>query len=229
MMNTDAVFYRAIELLKRGDLARIKTLFASSDAAVKAAVLNGLWGEPGGKPEVGPGVVALAVEGAAHPSPEVRRMACSVFQNQDAWGVDVSPAIGPLLALLGDADAEVRRTAAYATGNVCRRRFDWSPHFAALRRLLSDPYLYLPEAAAWALAKMSRAGHDIGPAIGPLVRVLSRRREYGEPRKQAAKALLHYARKSAAGRDRVRRAVDAATLDGRRKEVTRFLEQLGAL
>jgi hypothetical protein len=228
-MDATAAFHRATELRECGDLAGLKALFASGNDVVKAAVLNGLSGEPGENPEMGPGIISLAVAGAGHPSPEVRRMACYVFQDQCAWGVDVSPAVGPLLALLGDPDAEVRRMAAFATGNVCKRRFDWSRHFTALRRLLRDKALYVPEAAAWALAKMSRAKHDIGPAVPDLVRVLASRDEYNEPQKESAKALLHHARKSQEGRDQVRRAVTGVTLETGRKEITRFLDQLGDL
>lgn len=228
-MDATAAFHRATELREAGDLAGLKELFAAGDASVKAGVLNGLTLHPGDNPDMGPGIIALAVEGATHPSAEVRKWACIVFQDQDGWGVDVTSAVGPLLNLLGDEDPEVRRTAAYTLGNVCKRRFDWSPHFEAVKRMLRDKYLYAPEAAAWALAHMSRARHDIGAAVPDLVRVLIRKDEYNEPQKEAAKALLHHARKSPEGCDQVRRAIAGKALDKQRKEIQRFLEQLDRL
>jgi hypothetical protein len=137
-MDAEAAFHRATALREAGDLDGLKELFQTGDAAVKAAVLNGLQLEPGHNPDMGPGIMALAVEGAGHSSAEVRKWACFVFQNQSGWGVDCTSAVLPLLALLGDSDAEVRRMAAFATGNVYKRRFDFAPHFIALRGLLGD-------------------------------------------------------------------------------------------
>jgi hypothetical protein len=228
-MDAIAAFHRANELRQAGDLDGLKKLFNSGDAAAKAGVLNGLTGEPGQNPDMGPGIIALAVEGARHPSPEVRRWACVVFQDQNGWGVDVASAVAPLLALLGDSDAEVRRMAAFATGNVYKRRLDFAPHFAALRQLLGDTALYVPEAAAWALAKMSQAKHDIGPAVPELVRVLASGQDYDHPRTEAAKALLHHAKKSREARDQVKRAIAGVVLDPQRKEVKRFLDRLSDL
>jgi hypothetical protein len=119
--------------------------------------------------------------------------------------------------------------AAFATGNVYKRRFDFAPHFNALRRLLGDKALYVPEAAAWALAKMSRAKHDIGLAVPQLVRVLASAQDYAEPRKAAARALLHHAKKSRVACDQVKRAVASVKLDPQRKEVKRFLDRLSGL
>src|SRR5262249_40019847 len=121
-------FVIAEHLRQVGNLTGLENLFASGDAAVKAGGLKGLTGAAGRNPDMGPGIIALAVEGASHPSPEVRRWTCFVFQDQNGWGVDVAAAVVPLLTLLGDPDAEVRRMAAFASGNVYKRRFDFAPH-----------------------------------------------------------------------------------------------------
>jgi len=67
---------------------------------------------------------------------------------------------------------------------------------------------------------------DIGPAVSDLARLLASRQDYDEPRKQAAKALLHRARKSPEARDRVIEALAIVKLDSARKEVKRFLDRL---
>lgn len=152
-----------------------------------------------------------------------------VFQNQDAWGINVASAIKPLLALLADEDAEVRRMAAFATGNVYKRRLDFAPHFEALRVLLNDHALYVPEAAAKALKKMSRGKHDIGPAVSELVRILAASDDYDQPRKEAASALLDYVKRSSEALRHVRRAIREKRFNLEQKEVKRFLEKLGAI
>jgi hypothetical protein len=228
-MDAETAFHCATRLVEAGDLKRLQELFRFGDAAVKAGVLNGLQLEPGDNPDMGPGIMALAVEGANHSAAEVRTWACYVIQSQCDWGVDVAPAVGPLLTLLRDPDAEVRRMAAFATGNVCKRKFDWSRHLTALRRLLRDKALYVPEAAAWALAQLSRARYDIGPAVPELINVLAGGGDYNEPRKEAAKALLHHARKSSERCEQVRRAVRGTPLDTGRREVRHFLDRLREL
>ena len=51
----------------RGDLAAIREIYAAGDTDVRQSVLNALWGEPNASPEMGPGIVALAIEGARSP------------------------------------------------------------------------------------------------------------------------------------------------------------------
>jgi len=97
-------FVLAEHYRKTGHLTLLQNLYALDDPQVKGAVLNGLWGEPGASPEMGPGIVALAIEGAAHLIPGVRTEACYVFQNLSAWRVDVTAALGPLLLLLDDPE-----------------------------------------------------------------------------------------------------------------------------
>lgn len=228
-MGANSAFNRATQLREAGNLPAIQKLFAGGDAAVKENVLNGLAGKAGGGPEVGPGILALAIEGADHSAPMVRYWAAVVIQDQGSYRVDVTAAQGALLKLLADPDPKVRMIAAYATGNVCKQRLDWSHHFAALRRLVRDPSLYVPEAAARAIANLSRAKFDIGPAVPDLVSMLVGGDDYNEPRKEAAKALLHHARKSPKARDQVRKEVQSVSLDTSRREVRRFLDQLGEL
>jgi threonine dehydratase len=67
----------------------------------------------------------------------------------------------------------------------------------------------------------------IGPAVTALVRLLASSDDGDdEARKNAAGALLHHARKSADNQEQVTRCVNDANLDGSRKEVRRFREQL---
>ncbi len=101
----------------KGDLSTIQELFAADDAEVKKSVLNCLPGEPGDDPAMGPGITALAVEGAIRPEPEVRIKACSEFQGQCDWGVEMGLAAEHLLALLSEPVLEVRRMDAFATRN----------------------------------------------------------------------------------------------------------------
>jgi len=222
-------FQLAKNLRKKGDLAGLRKLFHNGDAAEKTAVLDGLAGNANDNLEMGPAIIQLATEGAAHSSHDVRYQACQVFQQLGAYGVDVTAAVEPLLTLLHDPVAKVRRMAAYATGNVCKQRLEWSPHLTALISLLRDKDLYVPEAAARALADFSRAKFDIGPAVSTLVKVLKPDQDYDEPAKEAAKALLHFARKSTQNRERVRAAVAKARLDPEHKVVQRFLDKLQEL
>jgi HEAT repeat protein len=227
----DTVYFRANAYREAGDLAQLQELYAGGDAVIRRAVLNGLWGEPHASPEMGPGIVALAIAAMSYPAPGVRAEACSVVQNQAAWGVDVTPALEPLLGLLRDPDGNVRRMACYATGNVGRRRrrYDLAAHLPELSGLLYDPDIYVREPAAWALWRLSAGKRDIGTAVPALADALAGRDEYEGPRKQAAGALLHHARKSPKNAEAVRRAVEVMPLERERKEVRRFLEQLEAL
>jgi len=212
-----------------GNLAGLRQLFATDDVDVKESVLNALWEEPPpSSPAMGPGIVALALEAASHPTPEVRAMACSVMQNQSAWGVDVSPAVEALHTLLRDPDCRVRMQAACAVGNLAKRKYDFSRHLAGLSRNLRDPESAVRKYSAWAIWQLSRSRNDIGAAITALVKMLTRQ-DYGEdtavPR-NAAGALLHFARKSPQNLEHVRKAAAEANLDASRKEVRRFQEQL---
>ncbi len=212
-----------------GDLKSLRKLFATDDPYVKESVLNALWEKPGSNPAIGPGIVKLAIESATHPALEVRSEACSVLQNQCAWGVDVSAALGPLQSLLKDQKDRVRRQAAYAVGNFAKGKYDMPEHIVLLGRNVKYRDKFVREASAWALWQLSRCKHDIGPAVPELVWLLTDPEEYNEPRKKAAGALIHYAKKSADNRDQVKESVREVNLDLKRKEIRRFLDELGSL
>ena len=225
----DRVFYQVNALREAGDLPAIQALYATGDAEIQQSVLNALWGEPGSNPEMGPGIVALAVQGSAHPSAGVRTEACFVIQNQSAWRVDVTLALEPLLKLLQDPHPNVRRMAAFATGNVSRRKYDLSPHLPALIRLLRDEDRYVREAAPWALAQLSRAKYDLAPALPNLFWLLMLEDDFDAPRKNAVGALLHHARKSPENAALVKQLCQEAVLNPELKFIQRFLDQLQSL
>ena len=217
--------------LKAGDLNALQRLFATDDPDVKELVLNALWGEPpASNAQMGPGIVALAMEAARHSMPAVRAEACSVTQNQSAWGVNVSAAVEPLLSLLADPSGRVRMIAACAVGNLAKDKYDVSQHVEALRVNLGHADPSVRGWSAWALWQLSRSRHPIGAAVASLVNVLaSRSEDDDEVRKNAAGALLHHARRSPDNANQVRRCADGVSLDGSRKQVGRFQEQLAAL
>lgn len=221
-------FILGARYLETGRLDAIRAVYRNEDPEVTASVLGSLTGEPTADPELGPGIVDLAVAGASHPSPDVRAAACSVLMNQCAWGVDVSCALAPMLDLLADTDAAVRQGAAYAIGNFARiKRYDLTPHIAALVPRLHDANLNVCTAARWALWKLS-GSRNIAVAVPALVRALESPHDYDRLRRNAAGALLSFARKSPENRAHVRQLVAAATLDTSRKEIARFLQQLSA-
>ncbi|MBI3864632.1 MAG: hypothetical protein HY290_22365 [Planctomycetia bacterium] len=222
-------FVLAEHYRQTGDLANVQTLFAVDDAEVQESVLNAPWGEPGANPQMGPGIVQLAVQGAVHPSPGVRTEACYVFQNQCAWKVDVSSAVAPLQTLLDDQIPRVRHQAAFAVGNLAKRKYDMSSHVVPLRRNLKHEVNFVRDASAWALWQLSRHKHDISSAVPDLVELLTDDDESDRPRKNAAGALLHHARKSAGSAREVNKAVSRAKLDLNRREIKRFLDQLANL
>lgn len=214
--------------LEIGRLDAIRAIYMNVDPEVTASVLGALTGKPTANTEIGPGIVALAVEGASHPSCRVRASACSVLMNQSAWGVDVSSAIAPMLDLVEDTDAFVRQSAAYAIGNFARRkRYDLTPHIALMARRLHDENIHVCTAAGWALRKLS-GSRDIAPAVPDLIKALESPLDYDGPRKNATGALLSFARKSHQNREQVRQLAAAAHLDTAKKEISRFLLQLSA-
>jgi hypothetical protein len=212
-----------------GELAKLQQLFAIDDSDVRESVLNALWGEPGSNPQMGPGIVQLALQAAAAPAPGMRTEACSVFQNQCAWGVDVSAALAPLQVLLADPVPRVRHQAAFAVGNLAKRKYDMSQHMAQLRRNIRHADVFVRDAGAWALWQLSRHKHDIGPAVPELVEMLTDNEEWSGPRKNAIGALLHHARKSTYNAQLVEQCVSRANLNLKIKEIPRFLEILARL
>ena len=204
-------------------------MFAGGDAGSKEAVLNALWGDPFASPEMGPGIVKLALEGAENSAPEVRTEACYVFMNQAAWKVDVSDAIEPLLKLLQDENSRVRHQAGYAVGNIAKARYDMSRHIAPLVSNLSHEDKFVRNSNAWALWQLSKAKHDISAAVSALIGLLRDTGEYNQPRKNAAGALVHHAKKSQVNCAQVKNAAAISGLASDSKESSRFLDQLANL
>jgi hypothetical protein len=73
---------------------------------------------------------------------------------------------------------------------------------------------------------MTRAKLDISPAVPALVEALKHNEDWNEPRKNAAGALLHYAKISAENAKEVRKLAKAVSLDSKRKEIKNFLAHL---
>lgn len=109
------VFVLAEHYFKAGDLASIRALSANDDPETRESTLNALWDEPAAGADLGPGVVALAIQATSDPDSGVRTESCRVLQNQCAWKVDVAQAIGPLTSLLDDVEWSA------APGGVCLR------------------------------------------------------------------------------------------------------------
>jgi hypothetical protein len=208
-----------------GDLTAIQRLYAVGDAAVQRYVLNALW-DPGPH-GLGPGIVALAVNAAAHSDARVREEACWVLMNQAASKSDVSTGVEPLRRLLEDPAASVRRQAAYAVGHFGKHcRHDLTAQLPGLRRNLTDSDRYARTAAAWTLWQLSRKRYDIASAVPELVALLGLKDDVGDQYKNAVGALLHHARKAPEHARAVAAAVSAADLDGENKTVRRLLDEL---
>ena len=221
-------FLLGARYLEIGRLDAILALYAHEDPGVTASVLGSVTGEPSANPELGPGIVALAVKGTSHPAPRVRTSACSVLMNQCAWGVDVSDAIVPMLDLIADPDAAVRQSAAYALGHFARvKRYELTPHIALMARRLHDENMHVCTAAGWTLWKLS-GKRDIASAVPDLIIAMESPLDYDGPRKNAAGALLSFARRSPENRAQVSRLAASAHLDTAKKEISRFLQQLSA-
>lgn len=215
--------------LQSGDLASLQQLFSDEDADVKSNVLNALWGDPGSTPEVGPGIVQLAIDATRHSSPEVRAAACSVIQNQCGWKVDVSNAVAPLLRLLSDDSDQVRMNAACAVGNLAKRKYDLSQHVVPLGHNVRSQDISVRNYSAWALWQISRSKQEIGAAIPELAGLLTDDEGWKDPRKNALGALLHHAQKTPDNREQVRRCLHAVELDPTCKLIQRFQKQLAEM
>lgn len=206
----------------------LRRLFDTDDPEVKRYVLNGLWDEPGGNPEMATCIVDLALEGAGHPSPGVRTEACWVMMNQAGWQTDVSRAVEPLLGLLQDPDPNVRRQAANAVGHLGKQKYSLPTAIPLLQDNLGHGEHQVRQAAAWALWQLSRKKHDIGAAVGALVALLKEPEDVGDLKNNAVGALLHHAGKSPENEECVREAVRAAApLSPAGKSPARLLEKLG--
>lgn len=219
-----AEYYR-----QTGNLQSLQQLYASDDFEVKTSVLNALWGRPGSNPEMGPGIVRLAIDATSHASPEVRAEACSVIQNQCGWKVDVSNAVAPLLRLLSDDCDRVRSQVACAAGNLAKRKYDVSHHIVPLAHNVRHKDVSVRNYSAWALWQISRAKHDIGDAVPELVQLLADDEDWNDPRKNAVGALIHHAQKASGNLEQVRRCLETVRLDPKYKQIQRFQEQLAGM
>jgi hypothetical protein len=223
------VFVIAEHYFKAGDVASIRVLFANADAETRAGTLNALWGEPAASTELGPGIVALATQAAGDPDAMVRTEACSVLQNQCAWKVDVSSAIQPLTGLLSDPEWRVRHQAAYACGNfAAQKQYKLSAMVRPLTLNLAHENIYVRVASAWALWKLAKR-HDIAASIQELARTLTTEDDYDAARKNAAGALLCWAKRGLDNLNHVRTAVSHLDLNSERKEIARFRRELESL
>jgi hypothetical protein len=209
-----------------GDLARLAKLYADDDPEAKAMTLNALWGSPGSNPEMGAAIVQLALDGARHPEWAVRTEACYVIQNQCAWKTDVAAAVEPLRRLLDDASDHVRMQAACAVGNLAKRKYDLSGHIAPLGRNLRCRDASVRNYSAWALWQLSKSKHDIGAVVAALVQSLTADDEWRAPRKNAAGALLHHAKKSPENVAHVRQHLASVRLNSQHAEIRRLTEHL---
>jgi HEAT repeat protein len=212
-----------------GNLKCLQQVYASDDSEVQASVLNALWGQPGSNPEMGPGIVRVAIDATCHVAPEVRAEACSVIQNQCGWKVDVSTAVAPLLRLLEDESARVRMQAACAVGNLAKSKYDVLLHVVPLGHNVRHEDAAVRNYSAWALWQISRGKHDIGNAVPELVQLLTDDDDCNDPRKHAVGALLHHAQKASGNLEQVRRCLKAVSLDAKYKQVQRFQEQLAVM
>lgn len=218
-----AEYYR-----QAGDVASLRSLYATDDAPTRRYVLNALWSEPGENPEMATCIIDLALQGAVDSDPGVRTEACSVFQNQSGWGVDVSRAVEPLHALLQDDDPNVRRQAACAVGNLSKKRYCLAETLPLLAANLDHPEGQVRNYAAWALWQLSRHKVDIGSTVPALVERLAQNDDYWDVQKNAAGALTHHAKKSPEATEQVREAVRAAGLVPHSKPAAKLVELLTA-
>lgn len=212
-----------------GNLQSLQQLYANDDSEVKASVLNALWGQPGSTPEMGQGIVRLAIDAASHASSEVRAEACSVIQNQCGWKADVSEAVAPLLRLLNDDSDRVRSQAACAVGNLAKSKYDVSLHVVPLGHNVRHKDVSVRNDSAWALWQISRGKHDIGVAVPGLVQLLNDDEDWNDPRKNAVGALLNHAQKASANLGQVRRCLKMVRLDPKYKQIQQFQEQLAGM
>jgi len=223
--NAGIAFALAERYRDLGDLPSIQRLYAAGDAPSKRMTLNALW-DPG-SPEVGRGIVELAVSAAQHPDAGVRTEACWVLMNLAAHKLDVATGLEPLGQMLSDPDASVRRQSAYALGHVAKHsRHDLTAHIPGLARNLTDPDRNARVAAAWTLWQLSRKRHDIAAAVRGLIELLELKEDIGDQYKNAVGALLHHARKSPEHAEAVAAVVREADLDRENKTVLRLLNEL---
>lgn len=212
-----------------GDIKRLRQLFDNDDAIVRQFTLTGLCDEPEGNAKLALAILRLAIEAANDPVPEVRTEAAHLLEQQGRWDMDATEGIDALLLLLKDRQKLVRQQATYAVGGWAKEGYDMSDCLAQLRRNLKHRDIYVRSVTAWALKEMAQTFHDIGSAVPELVVLLADDREYNEHRKQAAGALLAYAKKSPENASKVRRRLRDVTIDPTLKENKRLVVTLARM
>src|SRR5690606_29511649 len=134
----------------------------------------------------------------------------------------------PLRRLLDDASDRVRMQAACAVGNLAKRKYDLSGHIAPLGRNLHCRDASVRNYSAWALWQLSKHKRDIGAAAFDLAQALMADDEWSGPRKNAAGALLHHAKKSPENIAQVRQHLASIRPNLKYAEVRRLVEKLNA-
>jgi hypothetical protein len=198
MPRAGIAFVLAERARETGDIDRLRTLLEDEDIDVKAYVLDALCGSPESGKDLGPAMLQLAIQATQHPAAKVRAAACRAIQNQAAYKTPANAAVDPIRGLLSDPDDLVRLHAACAVGQLARRKLDVSTCLEPLLQDLGVQDPYVQKHIAWALWQMANSRHDIGAAVSGLIGMLKSSNDRTDIRRNAAGALLAFARQRSA-------------------------------